>query len=179
MLNEINLEGLEAYKALITKTPAEAISAYGISAKWQGGVKTQIHTHNQFVGTKEVIKNFTFDIDEPEELLGSNLNPTPQDYLLGGLAGCMMVGFVAEATARNIKLESVALHIVGDLNLRGFLAVDEQASIGFKELKFNYEVKGSGTHTDYNEIIKKVQQYSPNYRTITDSVIITASEVKE
>lgn len=87
MLNGINLEGLQAYKNLITEQPAEAISAYAITAKWMGGVKTQIHTHNQQVGSAEVIKKFVFDIDEPQELLGSNLNPTPQDYLLGGQTG--------------------------------------------------------------------------------------------
>jgi uncharacterized OsmC-like protein len=176
MLNGINLEGLSAYTHLITEKPNEAISAYGITAKWLGGVKTEIHTHNQNVGSKEVIKNFNFTIDEPEELLGSNAFPTPQDYLLGGLAGCMMVGFVVGASAKGIELQSVELRVKGNLNLRGFLNIDSSAPVGFEQIEFNYVVEGSGTQDDYDEIIRHVRQFSPNYRTITDAVKISASQ---
>ncbi len=177
MLNGINLDGLEQYVALITEKPKEAISSYGITAKWLGGVNTEITTHNQMVGSKEIEKHFKFTIGEPEELLGNNGYPTPQDYLLGGLAGCMMVGFVAEATSKQIKLESVELIITGDLNLRGFLKVDKDAPIGFDEIQFIYNVKGDGTQEDYDAIIKNVQQFSPNYRTITDQVKLSVLKV--
>lgn len=177
MLNGINLEELEQYVKLITEKPAEAISSYGITAKWLGGVNTEITTHNQMVGSKEIPKDFKFTIGEPEELLGKNKYPTPQDYLLGGLAGCMMVGFVAGASSKGIKLESVSLTITGDLNLRGFLNVDETAPVGFEEIKFNYDVKGDGTQEDYDAIINNVQQFSPNYRTITDNVKLSVIKV--
>ncbi len=177
MLNGINLDGLEQYVELITEKPAEAISSYGITAKWLGGVNTEITTHNQMVGSKEINKDFEFTIGEPEELLGKNAYPTPQEYLLGGLAGCMMVGFVSEASSKGIKLESVSLTITGDLNLRGFLNVDETAPVGFEEIKFNYDVKGDGTQEDYDAIINNVQQFSPNYRTITDNVKLSVIKV--
>jgi len=177
MLNGINLDGLEQYVELITEKPAEAISSYGITAKWLGGVNTEITTHNQMVGSKEINKDFKFTIGEPEELLGKNAYPTPQEYLLGGLAGCMMVGFVSEASSKGIKLESVSLTITGDLNLRGFLNVDETAPVGFEEIKFNYDVKGDGTQEDYDAIINNVQQFSPNYRTITDNVKLSVIKV--
>lgn len=177
MLNGINLDGLEQYVKLIKEKPAEAISSYGITAKWLGGVNTEITTHNQMVGSKEINKDFKFTIGEPEELLGKNKYPTPQDYLLGGLAGCMMVGFVARASSKGIKLESVSLTITGDLNLRGFLNVDETAPVGFEEIKFNYDVKGDGTQEDYDAIINNVQQFSPNYRTITDNVKLSVIKV--
>ena len=173
MLNEINLEGLDAYRGLITKESEEAISSYGITAKWQGGVNTTIETHNQKVGSKEVVKNYSFNIGEPEELLGENKTPTPQDYLLGGLAGCMMVGFVVGASNKGIKLEDVQLHITGELDLRGFLNVDNTVPIGFDKINFQFEVKGDGKQEDYDELIKNVQQFSPNYRTITDKVEVS------
>ncbi len=177
MLNGINLDKLGKYVELITEKPVEAISSYGITAKWLGGVNTEIMTHNQTIGSKEVKKDFNFTIGEPEELLGENSHPTPQDYLLGGLAGCMMVGFIVGASSKGIKLESVSLTITGDLNLRGFLNVDETAPIGFEEIQFNYDVKGSGTQEDYDAIIANVQQFSPNYRTITDNVRLSAIKV--
>lgn len=173
MLNGIDLDGLQQYTALISQKEEEAISSYGITAKWQGGVKSQIATHNQTIGSKEIVKDFKFVIGEPKELLGDDSFPTPQDFLLGGLAGCMMVGFVIGATQKGIKLESVELKIEGDLNLRGFLNVDKKAPIGFAEMHFKFDVKGNGTQNDYDKIIKDVQNFSPNYRTITDKVKVS------
>lgn len=56
MLNGINLDKLGKYVELITEKPVEAISSYGITAKWLGGVNTEIMTHNQTIGSKEVKK---------------------------------------------------------------------------------------------------------------------------
>lgn len=173
MLNGINLEGLNTYIDLITKNEEEAISNYGITAEWQGGVNTKVTTHNQKVGSSEITKDFSFLIGEPEELLGDNSRPTPQDYLLGGLAGCMMVGFVVGASNKGISLEDVKLHITGGLDLRGFLNVNQESPIGFDELNFSFDVKGNGTEKQYEEIINNVQRFSPNYRTIADKVRIS------
>lgn len=170
MLNGINLEGLAQYTELITKQHEEAISAYGITAEWLGGTQTKVSTHNQKLGSVEIKKDFSFTIDEPKELLGNNDFPTPQDYLLGGMAGCMMVGFVVGASAKGIKLENVKLQITGALNLRGFLNVEKSAPIGFDEIQFSFNINGEGTQEQYDEIIKNVQQFSPNYRTIADNV---------
>ena len=170
MLNGINLKGLQEYTDLIRKEEQEAYSSYGITATWQGGVNTKITTHNQKVGSNEIQKNFSFEIGEPNELLGDNSRPTPQDYLLGGLAGCMMVGFVAGASSKGIKLNEVKLHITGTLDLRGFLNVNPESPVGFDTIEFSFDVNGDGTHEQYNEIINNVRQFSPNYRTITDKV---------
>jgi len=176
MINGINLEGLKAYTQLIKEEADEAISQYGITAQWLGGVKSRIQTNNQILGSTTIVKNFSFGIDEPVELLGDNENPTPQDYLFAGLAGCMMVGFVVGASKKGLKLESVDLHIAGDLNLRGFLNIDPMAAVGFEKINFNYDVKGEGTQADYDEIIQHVQQFSPNYRTIADRVTLKAEK---
>jgi hypothetical protein len=50
------------------------------------------------------------------------------------------------------------------------LNVDATAPIGFDEIQFGFDVKGNGTQEQYDEIIKNVQQFSPNYRTIVDNV---------
>ena len=176
-LNGIKLDDLAAYTQVITDNPVEAISEYGIVAQWKGGVHSEIRTLNQKVGGKEIIKDFRFQVGEPEELLGNNAYPTPQDYLLGGMAGCMMVGFVAGASARGIKLDEVSLTIKGALNLRGFLNVDPDAPVGFAEVQFHFEVKGDSTQAIYDEVIAGVQLFSPNYRTISDAVKVSATAV--
>lgn len=176
MLNNVNLEALGNYVNVISEQPAEAIAALGITATWKGGVNTEITTHSKKIGSTSVEKQFKYSIGEPEELLGDNLSPNPQDYILGGLAGCMMVGFVVGATSKGIKLESVNLTIVGNLDLRGFLEVDPNVTIGFEELQFNFEVEGSGTQEDYNAIAEHVRKVSPGYNTIANPVKININK---
>ncbi len=173
MINGINLSALHGYQNLIKEQHDQAISSYAITAEWLGGVKTRISTDNQYVGLTAIAKDFSFEIDEPMELLGSNSMPTPQDYLFGGLAGCMIVGFVVSASELGIKLESLKLKIKGSLDLRGFLNIDPNTSIGFEKIEFIFQVKGSGTQQDYDKIVQHVQQFSPNYRTITDRVVLS------
>ncbi|MCT2406073.1 OsmC family protein [Chryseobacterium antibioticum] len=176
MLNNVNLEALGNYVEVITNKPTEAIAALGVTATWKGGVNTEITTHSKKIGSVSVEKQFKYNIGEPAELLGDNLNPNPQDYILGGLAGCMMVGFVVGATSKGIKLDSVNLTIVGNLDLRGFLEVDPSATVGFEELEFNFEVTGSGTEDDYAAIAEHVRKISPGYRTIAEPVKISVNK---
>lgn len=172
MLNNVNLDALGNYVELISNKPEEAIAALGVTASWKGGVNTEVTTHSKKIGSAFVEKQFKYSIGEPNELLGDNLYPNPQDYILGGLAGCMMVGFVAGATSKGIKLDSVNLTIVGNLDLRGFLEVDPNVSVGFEQLQFNFEVVGSGTEQDYAAIAEHVRKVSPGYRTIAEPVKI-------
>lgn len=176
MLNNVNLEALGNYVELIRNQPEEAVAALGVTATWKGGVNTEITTHSKKIGSVSVEKQFKYNIGEPEELLGDNLYPNPQDYILGGLAGCMMVGFVVGATSKGIKLDSVKLTIVGSLDLRGFLEVNPDVSVGFEELQFNFEVEGSGTQEDYSAIAEHVRKVSPGYRTIAEPVKISINK---
>lgn len=173
MKNNFNLEALGEYVQVITNDSAEAIASLGVTANWKGGVTTEITTHPKKIGSTIVEKQYKYLIDEPKELLGNDLHPNPQDYILGGLAGCMMVGFVAGATTKGITLESVSLTIVGELDLRGFLEVSPDASVGFESLQFNFIVKGSGTQEDYDAIAQHVRKISPGYNTIANPVKIT------
>lgn len=173
MLNNLNLPALQEYIETVKQKPEEGLFSLGITAAWKGGVNTEITTHGKIFGSKHVEGQFNYSIGEPEILLGDNQSPSPQDYILGGMAGCMMVGFVATATSKGIRLDDVQLTIKGALDLQGFFELDPNVSVGFEELQFNFNVKGSGTQEQYDEIIEHVRKVSPGYRTILDPVRIT------
>lgn len=176
MLNNVNIAALEQYIGLVQLQPEEGCAIMGITADWKGGVNTKITTHAKKVGSKVNDKQFNFMVGEPEELLGDNNYPGPQDYMLGGMAGCMMVVFVAAATARGIQLNNVSLTIQGQLDLRGFLNIESSVTKGFGELEFNFHVEGNGTKEQYDEIVSHVQKFSPGYNTIANPVIIVQNE---
>jgi hypothetical protein len=70
----------------------------------------------------------------------------------------------------NIEVDQLQLEFDGELDLRGFLGVDNDIDAGFPELKFVYHVKGNGTQEQYNALMDRVIKHSPNFNTMKNEV---------
>ena len=172
MLNNINVAGLSEYTNEVKESTVEGSASYGIELEWVSGTKMNVKTKNMTLGNHKLIRDFNFTVDEPNQLLGVNSAPNPAEYLLGGMAACMAVTFMAGATAMNIEIDMLKLEIDGDLDLQGFLGINEDTNPGFPELKFIFNVKGNGTTAQYNKLIERVQKHSPNFNTIKNEVSV-------
>ncbi|SED41058.1 Uncharacterized OsmC-related protein [Tenacibaculum sp. MAR_2010_89] len=175
MINGLNLEALGAYKATVEKNATNGMYNGGIKATWMGGTKVGVTTNDLTLGNDTISHDFSFTIDEPEQLLGAHSAPTPQDYMLGGLSGCMMVTFVAMCSIKGIELESVSLEIKSGLDLQGFLGVNETSPVGFDTIEYAFTVKGNGNEIQYKEAADEVIKFSPNYATMANKVKMIAS----
>ena len=113
-------------------------------------------------------------VDEPFELLGENTAPNPQEYLMTALNACVMVGYVAGAAVKGITLEMLEIETEGELDLRGFLGIDESIKPGYDKITYTVRIKGNGSAKDYQEIHKNVMRTSPNYFNIAKPVAIDA-----
>jgi len=169
MLNNINIAGLSEFANEVKDNNIESRATYGVTLNWESGTKTTVTTKNMIVGEHKLVRDFNFTIDEPTQLLGVNSAPNPAEYMLGGLAGCMAVTFMAGATAMNIEIDQLQLEIDGELDLKGFLGLND-TNVGFPELKFIFNVNGNGTQEQYNTLIKRVSKHSPNFNTIQNEV---------
>ena len=174
MKNNINISGLSEFVNEIKEINAHAQIKYGVNVDWQSGTKTKATVQNAMLGRQKLTRGFSFEIDEPSQLLGINSNPTPQEYLMAGVAGCMSVTFVAGATLLGITLESLTIKITGDIDLRCFLGIESTAPTGFKELTCNFIVSGDGTKEQYETLRRRVMKHSPNYASMIDSVNISS-----
>jgi uncharacterized OsmC-like protein len=170
MLNNINIAGLSEYANEVKENNIEGKASYGIELNWESGTKTVVKTKNMVLGNHKLIRDFSFTIDEPTQLLGVNCAPNPAEYMLGGLAGCMAVTFMAGATAMNINIDQLRIEIDGELDLKGFLGINTGTNPGFPELKFIFHIKGNGTQEQYNKLIERVTKHSPNFNTIKNEV---------
>lgn len=170
MLNNINIAGLSEFANEVKENTIESKATYGVTLNWESGTKTKVLTKNMVLGNHKIVRDFEFTIDEPTQLLGVNSAPNPAEYMLGGLAGCMAVTFMAGATAMNIQIDKLQLEIDGELDLKGFLGLDSDTNPGFPELKFIFHVKGNGTQEQYNKLIERVTKHSPNFNTIQNEV---------
>ena len=170
MLNNINIAGLSEYANEVKACPTEGKATYGVSLQWESGTKTTVKTKNMILGDHKLIRDFQFTIDEPTQLLGVNSAPNPAEYMLGGLAGCMAVTFMAGATAMDIQIDALQLEIDGELDLQGFLGTNDEIGAGFPELRFIFHVKGNGTEEQYQKLMERVSRHSPNFNTIKNEV---------
>jgi len=170
MLNNINIAGLSEYANEVKENDIESRATYGVTLNWESGTKTSVKTKNILFGNHKIVRDFEFKIDEPTQFLGVNYAPNPAEYMLGGLAGCMAVTFMAGATAMNIEIDQLQLEIDGELDLKGFLGLNNDSDVGFPELKFIFNVKGNGTQEQYDTLIERVSKHSPNFNTIQNEV---------
>ena len=88
---------LDAVKA----APAAAQFKFRASNRWMSGTHSQSTIHGFFgVGEERTHEQATtIDVDHPKVLVGTDEGPTPVEYLLHALAGCLTAGLANIAAA--------------------------------------------------------------------------------
>ena len=76
---------------------------------------------------------------------------------------CIMVGYVAGSSLKGIKLDSVEIKTRGQLDLRGFLGLDDSVAPGYEAVDYEVSIGGNGTREQFDEIHQTVMKTSPNY----------------
>jgi hypothetical protein len=99
--------------------------------------------------------------------------------LMGALNACMLVGYVAGCSLKGIELEKVEIASEGELDLRGFLGIDDEVKPGYEEIRYTVRIKGNGTPDQYREIHETVMATSPNYWNLSRPVKLDAKLVVE
>ena len=90
------------------------------------------------------------------------------------LNACVMIGYVVGAATRGIKLSSLEIETLGELDLRGFLGLDATVKPGYDKLRYIVRIKGDGTPAQFREIHDVVVCTSPNYLNLSQPVPIEA-----
>jgi uncharacterized OsmC-like protein len=125
----------------------------------------------------EIPRSFTVRADEPVELLGQNSAPNPQELLMAAFNACITVGYVATATVMGVALEAVEIETEGELDLRGFLGLDETVKPGYDSITYTVRIKGNGSAEQCQAIHENVVKTSPNYFNIARPVTVNAKLV--
>jgi len=131
------------------------------------------------IGGEEVPRRFSFDVDEPCELGGSNAFANPQEYLLAALNACLTVGYAAQCAIRGITLEHLEIETEGEIDLRGFLGIDSTVAPGYESLSYAVRIKGDGTEEQFAEIHEAVMATSPNFFNVANAVALNPTLMVE
>lgn len=172
MKNGISTAGLAELADEINRDPAQGRVSYGVGLEWRSGMRAQVEALPMQVGDQRVSRGMRWEIDEPRQLGGSNHAPNPQEYLLGGLAGCLMVGFMVGASVRGIQIERLAIEVHAGLDLAGFLGVREDAPVALDGVCYTMTVAADASEAVLEELRELAQAHSPNAMSLLHGVAI-------
>ncbi|MGE0226163.1 MAG: OsmC family protein [Acetobacteraceae bacterium] len=116
---------------------------------------------------------FTADSDHPAVLCGADMGPTPVEWILHGLAGCLTAGIGNIAAARGVRLTEVSSSITGDIDLRGILGLSKDVRNGFQNVQVAFSIKGDAPPEKLAEIVRQSQARSAVFDVLTNGIPVS------
>ncbi|MBI9010316.1 MAG: OsmC family protein [Tenericutes bacterium] len=105
-------------------------------------------------------RNFTFLIDEPKSLGGTDIAMSPVEVLLGALGGCQAIVAAAFAKAHDITFEEFHTEIEGDIDLAGFMGKAD-VRVGFQEIRYTMHFKTNEPREKMEEFVAFIERTCP------------------
>ena len=162
-VNGIDIDALGESIAAVRADPCCGSVGFRVETRWQGQTRSESTVESYNHAGEAIPRSFTIVADEPEELFGTDTAPSPQELLLSALNACIVVGYVAQAAVRGITLHDCRIETEGELDLRGFLGIDESVPPGYRRLNFTVHLEGDATREQLEELHEAVMRTCPNY----------------
>jgi uncharacterized OsmC-like protein len=172
MRNGMSVSALSEFVNEVSETPEEGSWTYGVKLDWESGARSRVEAKTLKAGQHRVSRSFNWKVDEPRQMLGTNHAPNPQELLLSGLGGCIMISFLAGAAAKGIQIETLSVDVDADVDLHGFLGLDSNNPTGLSEVRYQITVAGDATPEQFDELRVRAISHSPNAQTLTNGVKI-------
>ena len=80
---------------------------------------------------------------------------------MAALGSCQEITYRAYATALDIPLDGVSVKLEGDLDLRGFLAVDDTVRPGYTGVRANITLQSSASEDQISNLVAAVNAHCP------------------
>lgn len=163
-LNQVDFDTVAGLAGAITEDPSKAATAWRAEVTWKGGFRTETR-----------IRDFEpSPCDEPAGLGGSDTAPNPVEQLLGAFGSCLAIGVAANATARNIEIEKLAIAVDGDLDLTTFLGLAE-GHAGFEGIRASISLETGADPAEVEDLIRHVVATSPVGHTLAREIPLTVT----
>ncbi len=91
------------------------------------------------------------------------------------LAGCYTVTLASMAAAKGIDLDGIELNLSFDINLNGFLGLDEKIRKGAQGIHVDVKLESSSsTREQLEELVRELPMNSPIHDTLANPVKVSA-----
>jgi len=119
------------------------------------------------------IRQHRLAADEPPALGGADSGPNPVELILAALGSCQEITYRAYATALGIPLDSVSVELAGDIDLRGFFAVDESVRSGYQNIRGTVNIVSNASETELQKLRAVVDAHCPVLDILTNKVPVS------
>ncbi|USZ70940.1 OsmC family protein [Natronosalvus halobius] len=169
--NGVDVDALGEAIDAIGDDPAVGQFEFHAETEWTDGLRceTTIDEFDQ-AGERVQTREFTIEGDEPEQILGQRTAPNAVELLLAALGSCLSVGYAANAAAMGIELDDLRFEMDGDVDLRGFLGIDEAVRPGYEGITCTAYVDADASAAELAELRERVEATSPLIDSITNEV---------
>lgn len=93
--------------------------------------------------------------------------------LLQALAACAGVTLGAVATSLGIPVRGGTVHVEGDLDFRGTLAVDRDAPVGFTSIRVRFDLDTDAGEEQVATLLKLTERYCVVYQTLASPAALS------
>jgi uncharacterized OsmC-like protein len=169
--NGVDVPTLFATIDAVEAQPQLAEFQFRATNEWVGG------THNRttirgFYGAGQEdqsrVEPFVYDADHPTVLVGTGHAPTPVEFLLHAIAGCLTAGIANIAAARGVTLHRVSSTVEGDVNVLGILGLDGTVRNGYRQIRVHFDIDADATPETVAAIVEQSRRRSAVYDVLTN-----------
>jgi uncharacterized OsmC-like protein len=178
LINGVNVDQLVTTVNAIQQNPGLARFQFRAHNEWSEGGHSRTTIQGFYgAGQEDTSRSqpLILEGDEPAVLLGGNAGPNAVEAVLHALASCLAVGFIYNAAAQGINVESLSFDMEGDLDLRAFLGLSEAVRPGYESIRLTYRVKSDAPREKMVDLYNYVQKTSPVLDIIRNPVPVTIS----
>jgi len=176
--NGVNVDQLIGTINAIKDNPDLAHFHFRATNEWVSGGHSRTMIQSFYgAGSEDTSRSgpFILEGDEPPVLLGGNAGPNAVEAVLHALASCLAVGFVYNAAAQGVQVDSLEFDLEGDIDLHGFLGLSEQIRPGYQNIRVSYRVKSDAPREKLEELCEYVQKTSPVLDIIRNPVPVSVT----
>ncbi|REG45510.1 putative OsmC-like protein [Paraburkholderia sp. BL6669N2] len=169
-VNGIDIAAVARMSAVAGSPGTNPKARFGVKTAWDGQTRTVATVDGYSLGDEYYKRSFTIVGDEPTELGGRDTGPNPVELLMAGLNSCISVTYVTVAAMKGISIRSLQIETSGELDIRGFLGIDESINPGFDEVQYTILIDADGTPEEIEDIHQTVLKRSVNLANLSKAV---------
>jgi uncharacterized OsmC-like protein len=180
--NGLNMEQMVSTVGALKSDPSLAQFQFRASNQWINGGENRSSIQGFFgAGSEDESRSepFVFTNGEPPVLLGNNEGANPVEYLLHALAGCVTTTTILHAAARGISIRRLSTELTGDIDLQGFLALDDAVGVGYESIRIAMDIEADCSDEELDELLAFAREHSPVCSTVCRPVPVVVERVKK
>ena len=170
--NGIDLELWRSVKEEVQEDPEQARVIVRTVHRWTGGFGIEGRTKDFEAAGEITPRAFELRTDWPEDVGGADEGPSPGEALLGALAGCVGLSYVANAINRGIEIKQLEIEIEASADL-GSVFEAGNAHPGFSSVKILMKVQSDADELTLADLGRAATRTSAVFDSLVRPVPVT------